>query len=93
MNVTVFSTVYLHIPYKPLSALMTPVAKLSLGHARVHLFSSFFPRKCFCLIERLRQETMKILRIYLKKKSQKDYLNSLQSCVYVRPLYGVVHFS
>ena len=36
---------------------------------------------------------MKILRIYLKKKSEKDYLNSLQSCVYVRPLYGVVHFS
>ena len=34
---------------------------------------------------------MKILRIYLKKKSEKDYLNSLQSCVYVRPLYGVVH--
>ena len=26
-----------------------------------------------------------------KKGLEKDCLNSLQSCVYVRPLYGVVH--
>ena len=90
MNMTVFSTVYLRIPYKPLSALISgSLAKL--GSCTGTSGQYYFSATMFCLIKRLRLENIKFLLLN-RKKSLKKGMVELAAVVHGLNFYYFLHF-